>query len=398
MVPRHLMEGNLKKELNCDILICGAGLSGLSLAFRGIKSGTWRNERIIIVEPSSKQENDKTWSFWKEDIGPFEDLIFKSWSNLSVFSNVGTKIPLDTGAYAYNSIRSVDFYRHTRTYLQAQANVSFIHEAVQNLVSTPEGCVAETANYQIKGAYAFNSIYEVPPLKPGTQYFLQHFKGVIIKSDELVMKEDEAFLMDFRTDQSHGTTFFYTLPLGANELFVEYTLFSKQLLAQSDYDNAIKHYLKEVLRLKDYEVLHTEYGVIPMTDHDFKRFDNRIVNIGTIGGDTRGATGYTFSTVQKTITKILAAWRDGEPLVPWPEVINGKHKLYDAIMLNVLNDGGYEGHQLFADLFNNAKAKYIFKFLDAESGIGNDLRIITSLRPLPFVKALVKVIRRKMSK
>jgi len=397
MVPRHAMEGNLKQALSCDILICGAGLAGLSLAYRGIESGKWGNEKIIILDPSIKVENDKTWSFWKKEKGPFDDLIFKSWTNLSVFSNAGEKINLETGNYTYNSIRSVDFYHHTRTYLKAQPNVTFIHEAVKRLHTNADGCLAETEQMEIKARYAFNSVYEKPKLKPSTQYFLQHFKGVIIKSPEIQMADHEAFLMDYRTDQSNGTTFLYTLPLGNNELFVEYTLFSKQLLEQSAYDDAIGEYLKSILKLKEYEILHTEYGVIPMTDHDFDRFDGHIVNIGTMGGDTRGATGYTFANVQKTITNILAAWSGTGDLKPWEENVSAKHKLYDAIMLNVLNDGDYGGHELFRDLFKNAKAHYIFKFLDAETGISEDLRIITSLKPMPFLKALSKVVRSKMS-
>jgi lycopene beta-cyclase len=392
------MAGNLKEKLSCNIFICGAGLAGLSLVYRGLESGKWRDEKIIIVDPSRKEENDKTWSFWKKDEGAFDHLIFKTWTNLSVFSNSGERISLDTGAYTYNSIRSVDFYRYTRTYLESQPNVTFIYQALQSIRTTQESCLAETSSYQITAAYAFNSIYEVPKLKSTTQYYLQHFKGLVIKSPEAFMKKDEAFLMDFRTDQSNGTTFLYTLPLGDNKLFVEYTLFSKQLLDQSAYDDAIAEYLKNVLKLKSYEALHTEYGVIPMTDHQFSRFNNRIVNIGTIGGDTRGATGYTFTNVQKTITKILAAWNVTGSLSPWPEVINWKHKLYDSIMLNVLSSGEYAGHQLFCDLFKNAKARYIFKFLDAETGIADDLRIITSLKPLPFINALGKVIRAKTSK
>jgi len=391
------MEGSLKQELSCDILICGAGLAGLSLAFRGIKSGKWDKEKIIIVDPSSKEENDKTWSFWKKEQGPFDELIFKSWSKLSVFTFAGEKIQLDTDKYNYNSIRSDDFYCHTRTFLLAQPNVTFLKASVQALRSTQEECLAETTNHKIKAGYAFNSIYDKPLLSTSTQYFLQHFKGVIIRSQEIQILEHEAYLMDFRTDQSQGTTFFYTLPLSQHEIFVEYTLFSKQLLEQSAYDAAIAEYLTDILHLKSYEILHTEYGVIPMTDHKFNRFQDRIVNIGTVGGDTRGATGYTFTNVQKTISRILAAWGDGSTLKPWREVVDAKHHIYDSIMLNVLNDGKYVGHRLFSDLFKNAKANYIFKFLDAETGILEDLRIITSLKPLPFIDALTKVIRSKVS-
>lgn len=397
MVFRHSMAGNLK-ELNCDILICGAGLAGLSLVYRAIKAAKWLDQKIVIVDQEAKGRNDKTWSFWTKDPGPFDELIFRSWSELAVFANNGQKINLDSGSYTYKSIRSIDFYQYTLAFLEAQHNVSFIFEPLSSLVSSQEGCLAITSHHRIHAAFAFNSIYKQPALKTGAQYFLQHFKGVVVKSSEICMKADEAYLMDFRTSQTHGATFFYTLPLSADELFVEYTLFSKYVLDQSSYDDAIAAYIKNILKLSSYEVLHTEFGVIPMTDHQFSRFEGRIVNIGTIGGDTRGATGYTFTNIQKTVTKILSAWSGKNPLSPWNEVVNAKHRLFDAILLNVLNSGAYAGHRLFCDLFKNVKAHYIFKFLDAETRIPDDLRIITSLKPMPFVHALRKVIRAKTNK
>ena len=389
------MESNLKKELDCDILICGAGLAGLSLTYRALKSNKWLNAKIIILDNSVKRQNDKTWSFWKKGEVPFEELIYKTWNKLSVFSNSGEKINLNSGAYSYNSINSLDFYNYVLAFLETQTNVQFLHEEVLSLDSSEQSCIAETSISTIRSNYIFNSIYEQPALKKHTQYFLQHFKGVVIKSAEISMNTDEAFLMDFRTGQDHGTTFFYSLPISADKLFVEYTLFSKSLLKQEDYDVAIQQYIENELKLSEYEVLHTEFGVIPMTDHQFIRSKNRITNFGTIGGDTRGATGYTFINVQKTITNILEAWPVDKNLL-LKEHISKKHKLYDAILLNVLDQKQYPGHKLFCDLFRNTDAKHIFKFLDAETSIIEDRHVIFSLNPFPFLKALNTVLRNKM--
>ncbi len=129
-----------------------------------------------------------------------------------------------------------------------------------------------------------------------------------------------------------------------------------------------------------------------MTDHCFTRFESNIIHIGTIGGDTRGATGYTFTNVQKTITKILAAWDVNRSPFFVQEHISKKHHLYDATLLNVLNGQQYAGHTLFCDLFKNTDARYVFAFLDGETNIFQDLKIITSLRPLPFIKAMTSVL------
>lgn len=382
------MGGTIKKEIRCDLLICGAGLAGLSLVYRALKAGLWQQQTIIIVTPTAQRENDKTWSFWKKDAGVFDELISKSWNQLSVFCNAGEQIQLNTGDYSYNTIRSIDFYEHVLSYLHTQENVQFFYEQVLSLDTNAFSCIAKTDYHFIRSVYAFNSIFELPKLREGQQYFLQHFKGVIIEVNALNMHVDEAYLMDYRTGQEHGTTFFYTLPLSSTSLFVEYTLFSKVLLEQDLYDLAIENYIKDVLKIKSYNITHTEVGVIPMTDHHFQRTRGNIINIGTIGGDTRGATGYTFINIQKTISEILHVWEISNSPIPIKESISAKHKLYDSILLNVLDRREYAGHELFCDLFKNTDACKIFEFLDAESSLLKDLRIILSLRPLPFVKAV----------
>lgn len=392
MVSGYAMAGNQIDEISCDIIICGAGLAGLSLAYRALKSGLWTNQNIIIIDSTVKKENDKTWSFWKKEAIAFEELAFKTWDRLSVFSQAGEKISLKTGGYTYNSIRSIDFYNHVLAYLSGLRNVQFIYDEVQDVHTSGNTCLVETKYGRYNSTYVFNSIYEKAVLNTNTQYFLQHFKGLLIKSSQLSLIPNEAYLMDFRTGQEHGSTFFYTLPISVDEVFIEYTIFSKALLSQKVYDVKLSAYIKDVLKVRDFKVVSEEYGVIPMTDHRFTRFHGNIVNIGTIGGDTRGATGYTFTNVQKTINKILEAWSVNKTPFFKGEHISKKHHLYDATLLNVLDDGKYPGHQLFCDLFKNTDASYVFAFLDAETNLFQDLKIITSLKPMPFIKAMITVL------
>jgi len=386
------MASKIKTKIKCDIVICGAGLSGLSLAYQALKLGIWLNQNIIIVDQSSKTKDDRTWSFWKKEATFFDQLISKSWSSLSIYSQTGDRLSLNIGGYKYHSIRSIDFYNECFDYLSACKNVRFYFDEIIEVRQEHSNCSVRTLQYDFACKYVFNSIYNKPSLQLNKQYFLQHFKGVLIESPDLQLQTDLATLMDFRTGQEHGTTFFYALPFSKNQLFLEYTIFSKQLLKPGDYDLKIATYIKDVLKISNYKIISDEFGVIPMTDHRFKRFEGNIVNIGTIGGDTRGATGYTFSTVQKTVSRILDQWKaDNNPFFK-REVISSKHHLYDATLLNVLNSGGYPGEKLFVDLFRSTEAKDVFAFLDAETTIWEDLKIIKSLKPLPFVKAMVKVL------
>lgn len=381
----------------CDILICGGGLAGLSLLYRAMKSGIWRDEHIIVIDWSDKQENDRTWSFWKNSGTDFDELIYKEWKNLLFFTYDGERILLKSDAYSYNSIRSIDFYTYILSWLKQFPNISFVKAAVESITAEGPVCILQTNTHTYIATYLFNSLYKKPELKSGDQYFLQHFKGVRIKLNSSNPATTQAHLMDFRTGQENGTTFFYTLPLSANEIFVEYTLFSKAILPLDQYDAKISEYLYQVLQITDYEILEDEFGVIPMTDYQFKRFNGHIVNIGTIGGDTRASTGYTFTNTQKTIGKILTSYQlNGTPFFE-NETIGLKQHLYDSTLLNVLADGNYKGHQLFGDLFKNTKASVIFAFLDAETSIIQDLKIMKSLKILPFLKAFTRTVYRNFT-
>lgn len=392
------MAGGLKTTLNCDILIAGAGLAGLSLLYRAMKDGHWVDQKIIVVDKCISERPNKNWSFWKKSAGPFDHLIYKTWDKLSFYSFKGTRKKLSLGKYAYHTIKSSHFYEHCLTFLGQYENITFIEDEIVTLGGSKERCYLETKEYNFTSSYLFNSVYQEPKLKPDRQYFLQHFKGLLVRSTDLNLDPCEAYLMDFQTSQEHGTTFFYTLPLSSTEVFIEYTIFSKDLLPQAEYDEKLKIYLRDILQVKDYEILEEEYGVIPMTDHLFTRFQGNLVNIGSAGGDTRGATGYTFTNIQKTISAILASWSMTKTPFFESESISLKHQIYDACLLHVLDSGNYKGNKVFEDLFMHTKASTIFSFLDAESSLIEDAAVIIGLKPWAFLKAMIFVIKTRLGR
>ncbi|RZK83186.1 MAG: hypothetical protein EOO92_00100 [Pedobacter sp.] len=370
-----------------DIIICGGGLSGLSLAYTAFKTGIWKYEKVLILE---KNNTDRTWSFWQKSTSPFEEIINHKWTKLVFYNNHGKRTELNHSPYTYNTIKGEDFYSFIHTFLNQLPQVNIVNDVVTKIMTRKGQCTVQAEKEVYTSKFAFSSIYHKPHLHSKQQYFLQHFKGIRIKTSDVNFNPNEALLMDFRTTQENGTTFFYTLPMNKNEVFVEYTLFSKMLLPSEQYDKKINIYLKEVLGIKSFEILETEFGVIPMTDYKFQRHKDNLTYIGTAGGDTRGSTGYTFSNVQKTIAKILETYKKTGSPIGFEETIGEKESLYDATLLRVLDEGKYEGHQLFTDLFENTKASSIFSFLDGESALFNDFKIMKSLKTWPFLKSFIK--------
>jgi lycopene beta-cyclase len=374
------------KEESYDILIAGGGLAGLSLAYRALKAGVWKEKRILLLDRDSKSRNDRTWCFWQAGACEFEEIVHRSWPDMRVWTNEGREIRLDASPYVYKMIRGGDFYRHALGYLAQQPQVHFVQAEIRSIRQSESLCFAETPDALYSGRYLFSSLYQKPALAVHHQYFLQHFKGIVIRPSQMPLPEDAMYLMDFRANQSQGTAFFYTLPMGEGRLFVEYTLFSKSLLAEGEYDAALAEYISQVLGISAHEVLEEEFGIIPMTDYPFSRREGRILHLGSAGGDTRASSGYTFTNVQRTIGRILDALRAGREPWEFEEALRPRHHLMDRTLLNVLDQGRYPGHEIFSDLYVRTPAPILFRFLDGASSLPEDLRVMSSVRWTEFIK------------
>jgi len=198
--------------------------------------------------------------------------------------------------------------------------------------------------------------------------------------------------MDFRVDQIKGTTFMYVLPVDKNKALIEYTLFSEEVLQEKEYDDALKSYIDTVLQLKNYTISHTEFGVIPMTNYTFSKGDNRIINIGVAGGQTKASSGYTFKFIQKHSAKIIDALiNDKSPLVR-TSLSEKRFQLYDSIFLNVLHHKKMPGDTLFATLFEKNPPQTILKFLDNATGFKEELKIMNSVSIKTFLPAAIQEI------
>ncbi|MDX1907535.1 MAG: lycopene cyclase family protein [Bacteroidia bacterium] len=377
-----------------DIVLAGGGMAGLSLAYRALKAGIWADKRILIVDAAAKTHNDRTWCFWEAAPGPFEEIVYRTWTDLRVFAQAGREIPLQAHPYVYKMIRGIDFYQHTLAYLRSCPQVKWVQATITKVWQDDTYCYVETHAGTFSGTYLFSSLFEKPAQGPHHQYFLQHFKGLVVRPTVMPLAPGTMHLMDFRTGQEAGTTFFYTLPLDQERLFVEYTLFSKALLAQDAYDAAIAAYLYDVLQVGEYEVIETEFGVIPMTDIPFRRSQGRIIYLGSAGGDTRASTGYTFTNVQQTISRVLAAMQAGRSPGDIQEHIHPRYKVFDSTILQVLDRGGYAGHDIFTDLFTHTDARTLFRFLDADSTLLEDLRVMNSVRYSHFIQPFIAALLR----
>jgi lycopene beta-cyclase len=373
-------------NLKFDYVITGAGAAGLSLAVHLINSGLLRNRTLAIIEKEKKDTNDRTWCFWEMESGPFEKMVFRSWDRLMVADDTNL-IETSVTPYRYKMLRGGDFYQYCRDTISAQSNITWIASDVISIQSQPDRAVIETSGGQVLARHLFNSIIFHPPSSDGSHHLLlQHFKGIVVRTQATAFDPHVARLMDFRVPQSRGTSFVYLMPFSETEALIEYTEFSASTLADNEYDLALSDYCHRVLHLPDYEVTGQEVGVIPMTNYPFETDERRITHIGTAGAATKASSGYTFRFIQKQCSAIVSSIRsDGR--VTYRRKHSGRFGWYDATLLNILTKTDIRGADVFMKMFTTNPMQRVLRFLDNESTIPEEIQLIRPLPVLPFMKA-----------
>lgn len=389
MHGRHVgRDGDL--VVDTEVAVVGAGAAGLSLV-RHLRGA--RHVVLVDAPAGPLRPPDRTWCYWEEPGGDWDDLLVRSWDRLRVRAPDGGVVTGSPGRLRYKMLRSGDFARAIGERLDAVTRVEAAVRAVRDRTGGAEvlGVTADGRHLRVRARWVFDSR---PPRRPppARTLLLQHFQGWFVRTEEPVFDDTTVELMDFRVPQPrHGLAFGYVLPIGARHALVEYTEFSAAPLHPSGYDRALRRYAHDVLGLGRYEVTGTERGVIPMSDGRHRRRAGRSVfRIGAAGGATRPSTGYTFAGVQRQTRAVAAALRDGrDPLPPVPHP--ARARVMDAVVLRALDTGRIDGPAFFTGLFRTVPTERLLRFLDGETGLLEDLGIGLRTPLVPMLRTVAEL-------
>ncbi len=374
---------------NYDYIITGSGASGLMLAYRMAKDSFFDNASILIIDKEKKTSNDRTWCFWENDKGEWDDLVHKSWNKI-LFDSHSYKKSIPLQSYTYKMIRSAKFYEKLWNFIESKNNISFIKANVTSILDTAEGALVETSTGRYRAVKLLNSIDLDQKYTRQEEYpvLLQHFTGWFIETKKNIFDDSVATFMDFTVDQKMNTRFMYVLPVSANKALFEYTLFSKDVLTKEEYERELQKYL-ELNSISEYTIIEKEKGIIPMTSFKFWQDNSKnILNIGTVGGWTKASTGYTFKNTSKKTIQLIAFLKTENDFTNFRK--KTRFWFYDLLMLDVLANHNHLGSNLFSKLFQRNSLKNVFRFLDEETSFIEDLRIMLSMPPLRFIIALFR--------
>jgi lycopene beta-cyclase len=377
--------------VKADIIIAGGGASGLSLACRLAESIELKDKNIIIIDKDTKSTNDRTWCFWEKDESYFESIIFHKWQNLRI-DGEGEVLTRNIKPYSYKMLRAQDFYQFAKDKLGNKKNIKWVHADITKIFTENNVAHVVTNEGEFTAAWCFSSIPYQKIDKINNLYLDQHFKGWFIKTKNPTFNAKEAHFMDFRTPQKDETRFLYVLPYNENEALVEIAVFSRIHLSENQYQSIIEVYLENHWNLKreDYVIIHEENGNIPMTDVSFKEVEGRTIYIGMAGGDTRSSTGFTFMNIQRRVERIVKALEIGGN--PGETLRFNRFVWYDKVLLRVLEEKTYPGEQLFMRLFKKNPIQRILAFLQGESGILMEIKVMQTAPLKEFINSAISVL------
>lgn len=392
--------------------IVGAGASGLWLALAMAEEGLLVEHSLCIVEKEANKSNDRTWCFWaRESLVP-EEIISKSWSVMRKPHAPAQVTGL--GPYQYHHIRSADFYNYMRDRLAAYPNITWIHEGItsvneagERVVVNAEGkqwtcnCafISAVHGFQVNGADVTSALQSFLGSDSSVEerlFLWQSFVGWRVKSREPIFDESAATMMRFDIPQGANTQFMYELPFSEHEALVEMTRFGEGKLEQAEAEIELRKYMES--RSADYSIEEMEIASIPMSPrYDMKRKHlargTRIVFIGAAGGALKPTTGYAFKRMQQYAYHLAKALKANRALPTMQR--HWRFRLYDRLLLQILQDQPSEGKPVFLRLFSTQQLQRVLKFLDEESSLREELSIFARLQLPLFIGSLWQHLRRR---
>ncbi|MCH7411952.1 lycopene cyclase family protein [Belliella sp. R4-6] len=372
-----------------DIIVSGLGCAGFSFMYY-LLSSPLKDQKILCIDSSKKDQNDRTWCYWSEDkldIHPNQsDLV--SWKSLKLEGNIQSNISLNK--FSYFHIKSSDFYKEMRARIAFNSNITFVNEVIQSVEKSNSGSYIFTtkSNATFEGTTVINSIPQI--LSPFPEKVMkQEFVGWKIKTKSEYFDPKQMVLMDFEENtQNIPFSFFYILPYSKSEALVEYTTYTKTGVNIEEMKNTLKRYIEKKFS-GDFVITFEESGAIPMSTKDFTNSDDpNWINVGTIGGCTKPSTGYTFHTIQKHSKMIVDGLSFGrnKTKLSWNRA--NRFRFYDNILLNIAAKWPDKLPAIFQEMFSKNSGDQVLKFLNEETRFLEEFNILRKLSFGIFIKSL----------
>jgi lycopene beta-cyclase len=369
-----------------DYLFAGAGAAASLLLLSLERRGLLQGKRVAVLDPDDKKRDDKTFCFWCNPDDPMaqnlQSLTRTRWSHVRVNRQPAQKLtPL-----AYWHISGLSLYNAARDLMQ-QRQIVREPAAVNKVSPSPEGGLVVSTD---RGNWIAAQVFDSRPpqfLQPAANetHLLQSFIGRVVAPENPYPDPDCFELMDFQIPQQGYTQFMYVLPFSDDTMLVELTRFGKNPISEAEAEPLLDQYIRD--RFGETRLVSEERGCIPMSSAPLaaERMPG-LVRLGGRAGAIKPSTGYGFKNMfrhAETVADNLAADTPAPTLAPGPP----RFRFYDRLLLLILLHRPEWGSRIFKVLFSRNHPVAVLRFLDEQTSLAQDLRILLRLPLQPFLQA-----------
>ncbi len=369
-----------------DAVIAGGGLSGLSLAAH-LATSAWRDRSVLVVDDAHARPSAVSWGYWSAEPGLLDEAISQTYQQVRIVADGASRL-LPLGRYRYHVVRRSDLYSVVAGLLRRCPAFEIQRGRVERIADDIDGASVTIDGDTIRSRWVFDSV-TAPPATARVDARLA-FTGWEVRCDRPVFDPVTPVLFDFRIPQAGGSRFVYVLPHGPFQALVELTEFvprTAQVPTGADRRAALDRYLSDLLSGAGFEILRAETAVLELRACPTRRRTGRILAIGAAGGMVKASTGYAFGRIQCDSAAIARSLvRHGDPFhIPAPQT---RYRFLDAVLLDVLDHDPAQLELAFARLFSANPVERVMCFLDERSRTLDDLKLIASLPPMPYLRAV----------
>ncbi len=354
-----------------DMVFVGGGLSAL-LLLNELRTGS--SARIAVVDPSPPWEQPPVhWSYWSRGRTPYDRFAIGAWRQ----ARVGDAPPEPIAPFTLRLVRSDDVFAELLWRLRA-VPIEWLRAAARS-VRRRDGGVYEVATSagSVRARVVFDSAREVEPVFPAPHLPRAVLSGIGLRvvADRPVFDAATATLFDPLDERS----FAYLLPLSRVEALLESASFGPAPVKADRVP--LLRYLRERYPGGRFEVVHAEYGEIPLGFAPSGTTGPRHVLLGAKRGLLKPSAGYGVVRIAEETMRLGHLWREGRPLPPERRGFWG-WRLLDAGFLELADRDPRLPLALVRRVMHAVPPSWSLRFIDEEVSIRQLVSIFGQALPV----------------
>jgi lycopene beta-cyclase len=382
--PRRGPDRLVNVGLSCDVLVLGTGAAGLALIAR-LAASPQAKRRVVLVDHRVDPAAGRVWAYWSARHTWLHEVVSHSWDRLAVIAD-GLHLELYPSPYSYQLLRGEHVQAYVDRLLERSTEFTRLTGAVHELDDGPDVVTVRVGEVEVRAGWVLDSR---PPPPPSPDQVRLRFLGQEIRAEGAGFDPGCATFMDFRARTPGEVRFCYVLPTSVDQALVEIAAFASGQTVRHDLAEALTAYLREVCGLSTWQVLRQELGDLPLHVPGPRRIGRHVLRVGAAGGMLKPSTGYAFDRIVRDADAVVRSLdRYGHPwAVPRPR---RRHAWLDEVLLGVISADPGAVEPAFARMFARNPVQRVLRFLDEDTGLCDELRLVATLPPTPFLRAAVR--------